>query len=60
MQNLLKIVIVGSGIIGTLLAFYHKKRGHTVHVHDCSLDIKTVEFSCRPINLPMSIHIHYA
>lgn len=54
MQTPQKIAIVGSGLVGTLLAIYLKKRGHTVHVYDRSPDIRKVEFSGRSINLVMS------
>jgi kynurenine 3-monooxygenase len=54
MQTPKKIAIVGSGLVGTLLAIYLKKLGHTVHVFDRSPDIRTVEFSGRSINLVMS------
>ena len=54
MQTPQKIAIVGSGLVGTLLAIYLKKQGHTVHVYDRSPDIRTVEFSGRSINLVMS------
>ncbi|OWP82959.1 kynurenine 3-monooxygenase [Flavobacterium davisii] len=54
MQTPQKIAIVGSGLVGTLLAIYLKKKGHTVHVLDRSPDIRTVEFSGRSINLVMS------
>jgi kynurenine 3-monooxygenase len=54
MQTTQKIAVVGSGLVGTLLAIYLKKLGHTVHVYDRSPDIRTVEFSGRSINLVMS------
>lgn len=54
MQTTQKIAVVGSGLVGTLLAIYLKKQGHTVHVFDRSPDIRTVEFSGRSINLVMS------
>ncbi|MEI7509159.1 MAG: NAD(P)/FAD-dependent oxidoreductase [Flavobacterium sp.] len=54
MQTPQKIAIVGSGLVGTLLAIYLKKLGHIVHVYDRSSDIRTVEFSGRSINLVMS------
>ena len=54
MQTPKKIAVVGSGLVGTLLAIYLKKQGHTVHVYDRSPDIRTVEFSGRSINLVMS------
>lgn len=54
MQTPQKIAVVGSGLVGTLLAIYLKKHGHTVHVYDRSPDIRTVEFSGRSINLVMS------
>ena len=54
MQTPQKIAVIGSGLVGTLLAIYLKKMGHTVHVFDRSPDIRTVEFSGRSINLVMS------
>ncbi|MDX9789327.1 MAG: NAD(P)/FAD-dependent oxidoreductase [Candidatus Kapabacteria bacterium] len=54
MQTPQKIAVVGSGLVGTLLAVYLKKIGHTVHVFDRSPDIRTIEFSGRSINLVMS------
>jgi kynurenine 3-monooxygenase len=54
MQTPQKIAIVGSGLVGTLLAIYLKRQGHTVHVYDRSPDIRTVQFSGRSINLVMS------
>ncbi|MBC7523888.1 MAG: FAD-dependent monooxygenase [Flavobacterium sp.] len=54
MQTPQKIAVVGSGLVGTLLAIYLKKQGHTVHVYDRSPDIRTIEFSGRSINLVMS------
>lgn len=54
MQTPQKIAVIGSGLVGTLLAIYLKKQGHTVHVLDRSPDIRTVEFSGRSINLVMS------
>src|SRR6478752_5340437 len=54
MQTPQKIAVVGSGLVGTLLAIYLKKEGHTVHVYDRSPDIRNVEFSGRSINLVMS------
>ena len=54
MQTPQKIAVVGSGLVGTLLAIYLKKQGHKVHVYDRSPDIRTVEFSGRSINLVMS------
>ncbi len=54
MQTPRKIAVVGSGLVGSLLAIYLKKAGHTVHVFDRSPDIRTVQFSGRSINLAMS------
>ena len=54
MQTPQKIAVVGSGLVGTLLAIYLKRQGHTVHVYDRSPDIRTVQFSGRSINLVMS------
>ena len=45
-----KIAIVGSGLVGTLLGIYLKKRGHIVHVYDRSPDIRKINFSGRSIN----------
>lgn len=54
MQNPLKIAIVGSGLVGSLLAVYLRKEGHTVHIFDRSPDIRKIQFSGRSINLAMS------
>lgn len=54
MQTPLKIAVVGSGLVGSLLAIYLKKAGHTVHVYDRSPDIRKIIFSGRSINLAMS------
>lgn len=48
------IAIIGSGLVGSLLAIYLKKKGHKVTVFDRRPDIRTVEFSGRSINLAMS------
>ena len=54
MQTPLKIAVVGSGLVGSLLAIYFKRAGHTVHVYDRSPDIRTIQFTGRSINLAMS------
>ncbi|WP_159799592.1 NAD(P)/FAD-dependent oxidoreductase [Flavobacterium sp. MK4S-17] len=54
MQTPRKIAVVGSGLVGSLLAIYLKRAGHTVHVYDRSPDIRTIQFSGRSINLAMS------
>jgi kynurenine 3-monooxygenase len=54
MQTPQKIAVVGSGLVGTLLAIYLKRQGHIVHVFDRSIDIRKVTFSGRSINLVMS------
>lgn len=54
MQKPLKIAVVGSGLVGSLLAIYLKRAGHTVHVYDRSPDIRTIQFSGRSINLAVS------
>src|SRR5215813_11661119 len=54
MQTPLKIAVVGSGLVGSLLAIYLKRAGHTVHVYDRSPDIRNINFSGRSINLAMS------
>jgi kynurenine 3-monooxygenase len=54
MQTSKKIAIVGSGLVGSLLAIYLRKAGHIVHLYDRSPDIRQVQFSGRSINLAMS------
>ncbi|WP_335966014.1 NAD(P)/FAD-dependent oxidoreductase [Galbibacter sp. PAP.153] len=54
MQTPKKIAITGSGLVGSLLAIYLKKRGHQVDVYDRRQDIRTMNFSGRSINLAMS------
>lgn len=54
MQKSLQIAVVGAGLVGSLLAIYLRKAGHTVHVYDRSPDIRTIQFSGRSINLAMS------
>ena len=54
MQTPLKVAVVGSGLVGSLLAIYLRKAGHTVHIYDRSPDIRKIVFSGRSINLAMS------
>ncbi|KOS07533.1 kynurenine 3-monooxygenase [Flavobacterium akiainvivens] len=54
MQAPLKIAVAGAGLVGSLLAIYLKRAGHTVHVFDRSPDIRNVNFSGRSINLALS------
>ncbi|WP_196890502.1 FAD-dependent oxidoreductase [Aureivirga marina] len=54
MQIAKNIAIVGSGLVGTLLGIYLKKRGHDVTIFDRRPDIRDVEFSGRSINMAMS------
>ncbi|WP_424495023.1 FAD-dependent oxidoreductase [Salinimicrobium sp. GXAS 041] len=54
MPNLKNIAIVGSGLVGSLLAIHLRKSGHRVTVFDRRPDVRTVEFSGRSINLAMS------
>lgn len=54
MQKKKNIAIVGSGLVGSLLAIYLRKQGHGVTVFDRRPDVRTVEFSGRSINLAMS------
>ena len=49
-----RIAIIGSGLVGSLLAIYLRKKGHEVTVFDRRPDVRTVEFSGRSINLAMS------
>lgn len=53
-QTSKNIAVIGSGLVGSLLAIYLKKRGHQVTVFDRRPDIRNVEFSGRSINLAMS------
>ncbi|MCO5724839.1 FAD-dependent oxidoreductase [Robiginitalea marina] len=53
-QSPKNIGIVGSGLVGALLAIYLRKAGHRVTVFDRRPDIRTVEFTGRSINLAMS------
>lgn len=48
------IAIIGSGLVGSLLAIYLRRYGHTITVFDRRPDIREVEFSGRSINLAMS------
>ncbi|MCE2611453.1 FAD-dependent monooxygenase [Flavobacteriaceae bacterium D16] len=48
------IAVVGSGLVGSLLAIYLKRLGHKVTVFDRRPDIRLVSFSGRSINLAMS------
>ncbi|MEM9000928.1 MAG: NAD(P)/FAD-dependent oxidoreductase [Bacteroidota bacterium] len=48
------IAIIGSGLVGSLLAIYLRKIGHDITVFDRRPDIRTVGFSGRSINLAMS------
>jgi kynurenine 3-monooxygenase len=54
MQTSKQIAVVGSGLVGSLLAIYLRKAGHTVHIYDRSPDIRQIQFSGRSINLAMS------
>ncbi|GAB5475972.1 MAG: NAD(P)/FAD-dependent oxidoreductase [Maribacter sp.] len=53
-QTSKNIAIIGSGLVGSLLAIYLKKLGHQITVFDRRPDIRNVEFSGRSINLAMS------
>lgn len=53
-QTSKNIAIIGSGLVGSLLAIYLKKLGHTITVFDRRPDIRKVQFSGRSINLAMS------
>lgn len=54
MQTVKNIAIIGSGLVGSLLAIYLRKRGHQVTVFDRRQDVRKVQFSGRSINLAMS------
>jgi len=53
-QNPKNIAIIGSGLVGSLLAIYLKKIGHNITVFDRRPDIRNITFSGRSINLAMS------
>ncbi|MEP3208528.1 MAG: NAD(P)/FAD-dependent oxidoreductase [Maribacter sp.] len=53
-QTSKNIAIIGSGLVGSLLAIYLKRLGHEITVFDRRPDIRNVEFSGRSINLAMS------
>jgi len=53
-QSSKNIAIIGSGLVGSLLAIYLKKMGHTITVFDRRPDIRNIKFSGRSINLAMS------
>ncbi|WP_289644889.1 FAD-dependent oxidoreductase [Maribacter aestuarii] len=48
------IAIIGSGLVGSLLAIYLKQYGHKITVFDRRPDIRNINFSGRSINLAMS------
>jgi len=49
------IAIVGSGLVGSLLAIYLRKRNYQVTIFDRRPDIRNIKFSGRSINLAMSV-----
>ena len=53
-QTSKNIAIIGSGLVGSLLAIYLKQLGHEITVFDRRPDIRGIEFSGRSINLAMS------
>lgn len=53
-QHQKNIAIIGSGLVGSLLAIYLKRLGHNLTVFDRRPDIRNIEFSGRSINLAMS------
>lgn len=53
-QSRKNIAIIGSGLVGSLLAIYLKRHGHQITVFDRRPDIRNIEFSGRSINLAMS------
>ncbi|TMM56116.1 FAD-dependent monooxygenase [Maribacter algarum] len=53
-QTSKNIAIIGSGLVGSLLAIYLKRHGHSITVFDRRPDIRNIEFSGRSINLAMS------
>jgi len=53
-QSSKNIAIIGSGLVGSLLAIYLRKLGHSITVFDRRPDIRKISFSGRSINLAMS------
>ena len=53
-QTVKNIAIIGSGLVGSLLAIYLRRLGHIITVFDRRPDIRNIEFSGRSINLAMS------
>lgn len=53
-QQKKNIAIIGSGLVGSLLAIYLRKHGHEITVFDRRPDIRNIKFSGRSINLAMS------
>lgn len=53
-QTSKNIAIIGSGLVGSLLAIYLKRLGHAITVFDRRPDIRNIKFSGRSINLAMS------
>ncbi len=54
MQTPKRVAIVGSGLVGSLLAIYLRRQGHDVDIFDRRPDIRNIKFSGRSINLAMS------
>ena len=54
MQKEKDVAIVGSGLVGSLLAIFLRNQGHKVTVFDRRPDVRKVQFSGRSINLAMS------
>ncbi|TRO65578.1 FAD-dependent oxidoreductase [Christiangramia sabulilitoris] len=54
MQEEKDVAIVGSGLVGSLLAIFLRKQGFKVTVFDRRPDVRKVQFSGRSINLAMS------
>ncbi len=53
-QESRNIAVIGSGLVGSLLALFLRKRGHRVTVFDRRGDVRHIQFSGRSINLAMS------
>jgi kynurenine 3-monooxygenase len=54
MQKSKNIAVIGSGLVGSLLALFLRKGGHDVTVFDRRPDVRHSQFSGRSINLAMS------
>ncbi|KAG5893628.1 hypothetical protein JTB14_006293 [Gonioctena quinquepunctata] len=54
-NNISKVIIIGSGLVGSLCACFMARRGYEVHVYEKRDDLRTMEeLRGRSINLSLS------